>query len=643
MKKNSFETILYSVAGVAILLVIVVAFNALTATVKQRVDLTKEKAYTLSAGTKAILQKLDTPVKIRFYYSSSENGTADTIFLKTYAQHVQDLLAEYKQVAKGKIILEQYDPKPDSDAEDSARLDGVEGQMLPTGEKFYLGLAVSMLDTKEAIPFLPPNRERLLEYDLSRAITRVGTVEKPVVGIMSPLPVFGSPGNPMMMRMGQQGGQEPWALVSELKSDFTVKQVEMTADKIDDSIKVLLVIHPKEITDQAQYAIDQFIMRGGKLIAYLDPSSVVDSRGQNPMMGQMPSGGSSLDKLLKAWGVQFDTSKVAADLNYKMRLMGRNNQPADAPAFMAVAGAGINKDDVATSEIDDVWIPLGGVFTGTPVTGLKETVLLKTTKESQLVDGMMASMGGEAILNDFKASGTEYPVAIRLTGKFKTAFPDGKPKEAKDPKDEKKDEPKPAEEKKADDTVKETKGDNTVVLFGDSDMLYDQFALRQRQTILGPMGLEPANGNLILAQNLIDQVAGDNNLIAVRSRATVSRPFTRIREMEAKAQENSQSKLKEFEESQRETEQRLSELQKGKEGNGQRFILSPEQQAEIEKLKKKAADINRQLKLERKNLAHDKIALENKLKWENILVMPVVVVMLGIGLAVVKRKRTSAK
>jgi ABC-type uncharacterized transport system involved in gliding motility auxiliary subunit len=640
MKKNSFETILYSVAGVAILLVIVVAFNALTATVKQRVDLTKEKAYTLSAGTKAILQKLDTPVKIRFYYSSSENGTADTIFLKTYAQHVQDLLAEYKQVAKGKVIFEQYDPKPDSDAEDSARLDGVEGQLLPTGEKFYLGLSVSMLDTKEAIPFLPPNRERLLEYDLSRAISRVVTPEKPVVGIMSALPIFGAPSNPMMMRMGQQG-QEPWALVSELKSDFTVKQVEMTADKIDESIKVLLVIHPKEITDQAQYAIDQFIMRGGKLIAYFDPTSVVDSRGQNPMMGQMPGAGSSLDKLLKAWGVQFDTTKVAADLNYKMRLMGRNNQPADAPAFMAVAGSGINKDDVATSEIDDVWIPLGGVFTGTPVSGLKETVLLKTTKESQLVDGTMASFGGENILNDFKASGTEYPLAIRLAGKFKTAFPEGKPKEVKDPKDDKKDEVKPVE--KADETLKETKGDNTVVLFGDADMLYDQFALRQRQTILGPMGFEAANGNLILAQNLVDQVAGDNNLIAVRSRATVSRPFTRIREMEARAQQNSQSKVKDFEESQRETEQRLNELQKGKESNGQRFILSPEQQVEVDKLKKKAASISAQLKQERKNLAHDKIALENKLKWENILIMPVVVVVVGMGLAVVKRKRTSAK
>src|SRR6185437_4372488 len=152
---------------------------------------------------------------------------------------------EYKQVAKGKIILEQYDPKPDSDAEDSARLDGVEGQLLRSGEKFYMGLSVSMLDSKEAIPFLDPGRERLLEYDLSRAISRVVTPEKPVVGVMSPLPVFGHPGNPMLARLGQGGaGQDPWVLINELKGDFNVKQIEMTAPKIDDDVKVLVVIHP---------------------------------------------------------------------------------------------------------------------------------------------------------------------------------------------------------------------------------------------------------------------------------------------------------------------------------------------------------------------------------------------------------------
>jgi ABC-type uncharacterized transport system involved in gliding motility auxiliary subunit len=638
MKRNSYETFVYSVAGVAILVVILVAFNALTATFKERVDLTKDKAYTLSAGTRAILKKLDSKVKLRFYYSSSAEIPSELIGLKTYAQEVKDLIDEYKQAANGKIIIEQYDPKPDSDAEDSARLDGVEGQMLPSGEKFYLGLSVSLLDAKEAIPFFAPDRERLLEYDLSKAISSVANPEKAVIGVMTPLPVFGAPMNPMMMRMGQQG-QEPWSIIGELKSEYTVKQVEMTADKIDDDIKVLVIIHPKEITDTAQYAIDQFVMRGGKLLAFLDATSLVDSRNEQQLGGmQMPGGGSTLDKLLKAWGLTFENTKVAADLNYKMRLMGRNNQPQDAPAFLSVTGDGINKDDIATSEIKDVWMPFSGVFTGTPVAGLKETVLLKTTKDSQLVDGMSASFGGDNVMNDFKPSGTEYALAVRLTGKFKSAFPDGKPKdEKKDDKDK-----KPADEPKSGDSLKETKSDNTVVLFGDADMLYDQFAIR-KQNFLGMVMQEPMNGNLSLAQNLVEQLGGDSNLISVRSRAAVSHPFTRIQQMEAKANEAYQSKIKEFEDSKRETQEKINQLQSAKDPNQQRFVLSPDQQKELENLRRKAAETNMKLKEEKKSLAKEKESLQNTLKWTNILGVPAVVAITGLCLAGYKRKRTSAQ
>ena len=207
MQKKSFQTILYSTAGVAGMLVILIAFNFITGLGRTRIDLTREKAYTLSAGTRAILRKIDTPIHIKLYCTRGEAATPETVALRDYAQQVEDLLTEYKQASKGKLIIEKYDPEPDSDAEDSARMDGVEGQMLPNGERFYLGLAVTMLDVKEAIPFLSPSRERLLEYDLSRAISRVITPDKPVVGLMSPLPLFGMPSNPMMARMGQQGSQ----------------------------------------------------------------------------------------------------------------------------------------------------------------------------------------------------------------------------------------------------------------------------------------------------------------------------------------------------------------------------------------------------------------------------------------------------
>ena len=207
------------------------------------------------------------------------------MFLKGYARKVEDLLAEYKQVAGGKLKIEKYDPQPDSDAEDSARLDGLEAQPLPGADRFYLGLAVKCADQVQAIPFLAPNRERLLEYDLARAIARIVNSGEAVVGLMSPLPVFGMPSNPMMMQMGQQGSQ-PWTIVNELKNDFNVKRVGMDVDKIDDDIKVLLVIHPKDITDKAQYAIDQFIMRGGKLVAFLDAACLADNRQQNQMMAE---------------------------------------------------------------------------------------------------------------------------------------------------------------------------------------------------------------------------------------------------------------------------------------------------------------------------------------------------------------------
>ena len=640
MKKKTIETILYSTGGVLAMALILIAFNVVAGAFKERVDLTKEKAYTLSQGTRAILNKLDTPVKIRFYCSQGETAP-ETVYLKSYAKRVEDLLAEYKQIAKGKLIIEKYDPQPDSDAEDSARLDGVEGQALRNGDRFYLGLAVSLLDEKQSIPFLDPGKERLLEYDLSRAISRVITPEKPVVGVMSPMPVFGMPSNPMMARMGQQG-QQPWVIITELKNDFDVKHVAMDVDKIDDDVKVLLVIHPRDITDKTQYAIDQFIMRGGKLVAFLDPLPMVDSREQNQMLGNIPNSGSNLDKLLKAWGLSFDTAKVVADMNFKMQLAGRGGQPQDAPAVLSVTADGINKDDIVTSQIDNLWLPYAGAFTGTPVQGLKETVLLESTKDSQLVDGFMANLSGENVMKEFKPSGTQYALAVRLTGKFKTAFPNGKPEEKKPEEKDKKDADKKDTETKTDDSLKETKQDNTVILVGDADMLYDRVALQPIQTLFGT-AYAPANGNLSFVQNAVEQLTGDNNLIAVRSRATQNRPFTRIRAMETAANEKFQSEIKRLEDSKSEAQRKINELQQQKKDKDQRFILSPEQTAELAKLRKEEVETGKRLKQVQKDLRKEVVSLQTRVKWINILAVPAAVTASGIALAFVKRKKTSAK
>src|SRR5436309_1889686 len=300
MKHKKLEAVLYSAAGIAATLVIVIVINFIVSSMRIRVDLTAEKIHTLSDGTKAILKKIDGPVEIRFYVSQGENVD---VMVKTFAQRVEDLLSEYRRLAHGKIELKKLDPQPDSEAEESAKLDGIEPQGSPmSGEQYYLGLAVSHLDQKFPLPALSPQREKLLEYDLSRAISRVASPIKPVIGVMSSLPVFGQPMNPMMMRMGQQGGSEPWIFITELQQDFTVKRVEMDADKVEDDIKVMLVVHPKDIPDKGLYALDQFVMRGGRLIACLDAHCLLDNRAQqNPMMGQMGGGSSNLEKLLKAW------------------------------------------------------------------------------------------------------------------------------------------------------------------------------------------------------------------------------------------------------------------------------------------------------------------------------------------------------
>ena len=473
----------------------------------------------------------------------------------------------------------------------------------------------------------------LLEYDIARAISRVANPTKPVVGVMSPLPVGGGGMNPMMMRMGQQG-QQPWVFYTEMQRDFTVKSVEVTADKIPDDVKVLVLIHPRQLSDAAQFAIDQFVMRGGKLIAFLDPLCVLDKQSQ--MMG--PPSSSSLDKLLKTWGLSFDSTKVVADMDF----VGRTRQ-GRAPSVLQLTEKAVNKDDVLTGDVDNVLMVFAGAFSGTPVAGLTQTVLIHSSKNSQLVDPMTAQMGGEEVIKTFNASGTEFPLAVRLAGKFKTAFPEGKPKAP----DAKPEEGKPEEKKDqpADQSLKESAEDNAVVLVGDCDMIQDQVAVTEAVNPFGGQRMVmPQNGNLAFGQGAVEQLTGDNNLITVRSRASRERPFTVVKKMQADAEANYRTKIKDLETGLADAQKKLGELQRSKGAeNGQRFILSPEQQTEIANFRKKETDVKQQLKTERKKLRADIDSLENRVKWANIAGMPAVVTVGGILFAMMRRKREAAR
>ena len=628
MQKKGTETLLYSAGGVIALAVILIAANFLLGAFNARVDLTEGNVYTLSPGTRAILSKLEAPVKIRFYYSQGSNAVP--VGLKTFAKRVEDLLAEYRAASGGKVTVEKFNPEPDSDAEDSANLDGIDGQMTNTGDKFYLGLSVSFLDQKAAIPVLAPDRERLLEYDITRAISQVSTLKKPVVGLMSALPVLGRPLNPVL----KQQPTEPWVLATELKRVFDVREVKMDTEKIDDDIKVLLVIHPRNLSETTEYAIDQFVLRGGKLIAFVDPYAYFDQQPdlQNPFGGQQ-AGQSMFYNLFKAWGIDMNMGKVVADLTY-----ASGEGPRLLPTLLSLNQHALNQDDVVTSQVGTLLVPFGGAFSGKPAEGISQTVLAHTSKNSMLVDLIIATLSGEPSTRGFEPSGQEMPIAIRLTGKFKTAFPEGKPKPFM-PRDEKKVEKKEAAP--AAPQLKESAEENSVVLVSDVDLLTDNAAV-EVQDVFGQRLVVPRNGNLNLALSLVEHLSGDQNLISLRSRAAFTRPLTVIRDMEARAQQTYLGKIKELEDSLNKTQEKLQDLQKGR-GGAQATILTPEQQAEIENFRKAAAETRRDLKEVRKNLREETDTLQFWTKVVNIGLVPLLIAIAGLMLALIQRRRVRAR
>jgi ABC-type uncharacterized transport system involved in gliding motility auxiliary subunit len=419
-----------------------------------------------------------------------------------------------------------------------------------------------------------------------------------------------------------------------------VRDIPMTVEKIDEDVKVLLALYPKDLSDNAQYAIDQFILRGGKLIAFVDPLSIADSRNnsQNPLQRASASG-ATLEKLFKAWGIEFDLAKVVSDQNYKTRIGGRNG-PQEAPAVLSLTPDAIDAGDVATGNLDNLLLAYAGAFAGTPVAGLKQTVLLHSSTNAMLTDKMLAEFGGGDD-KDFKSADKKFPLAVRLTGKFKTAFPEGKPG-AKPPgaDADKKDQPAKAEPA-ADGSLKESKDENTVILVGDSDLLFDPVAVTV-QNLFGQKILIPNNQNLTLAQGLVEQLSGDSNLIAVRSRATQNRPFTLIKSKEQEAEAAFRSKIKGLEDGLQETQTKLNELQRNKD-KGQRFVMSPEQQAELAKFRQKEVEVKRELKQLQKTLRREVDSLRTSWKWANILLMPLAVAVSGLVVALYKRKKTAAK
>jgi ABC-type uncharacterized transport system involved in gliding motility auxiliary subunit len=617
---RKYDTLVYSAVGLAALFLILVAFNYLASATAVRADLTEGKLYTLSDGTRRILHELKSPVKLKLYIS---RGETVPVQLRSFAQRVEDTVQEFKSVAGPKLQVEIYHPQPDSEEEDAAQLDGIEPQQLVSGDNFYLGIAVSRLDRKESIPTITPQRERLLEYDLARAISRVASPRQTKVGLMSTLPVLGEKFNPMT-----RSSSDPWVLASELKREFDVEQVNMTASEIPKDINVLLLIHPRDITPQSEFALDQFVLRGGKLIAFVDPYAYFDQLPTPP--GMPPQGGTSstLPTLFKAWGLEMNPDKVIADVVYASGSAQRYT-----PTVLSLNRTAFNRDDVVTSQIETLLYAFGGAFHVRPVAGLKVTDLVTSSANSMLVDDANATAAGDAATKDFKPSGTSLPLALRLSGRFKTAFPEGRPPAPGEKPD--------ASNKSAEPRLRESAKDNAVILVADTDMLQDPAAV-DVQDVLGRKIVVPSNGNLAFALGMIEQFAAGDELISLRSRASSFRPLTVVRELEANAQKQYFGKIRALEDELKKTTDKLEELQKAQ-GPGAKSsqILTAEQQAELDKFRKTVAQTKLQLKEVRKNLRRDSEALVFWTKVANIALMPLLVALFGVIVALVRRRRAA--
>lgn len=631
MSPKKLEAIAYSTGGALALFLILVGFNFIVGLGNVRMDLTDEKLHTLSDGTKSILEEIDGEVEVRFYLTQDDSTPVP---LKSFAKRVEDLLDQYKEASGGNLIVKRLNPEEFSDAEDSAKLDGITPQRLRTGDPLYFGVAISFLDSTETLPVLTMQREHLLEYDISRAISNVLTPKKAKIGVLSGLPVMGGAPTPQMMQRGQMQGSEPWMLVTLLKQDFEVEEVSTSATEIPD-LDVLLIIHPKELSDETLYAIDQYILGGGRVIGMLDAMPIEDPSGINQqMMGMNLSPASSLGKLMDTWGLKLDGQKVLADLSYPTQVGGGGGQAVNNPAVLSLPEEAFDQDDVVFSQVSNIILPLAGAFTGDAAAGLTKTVLMKSSDKAALVDRISAQMSPQSIKDKFTASDEPLAIAVRLSGKFKTAFPDGKPKS---------DEAAEGEEKKDDTSahLTESATENSIILIADADFCADRFSVRV-QNFLGQRMLSYINGNLNLVQSLVEQMAGDNRLIGSRSRAIKVRPFTVVKEKEAEAQEKFQAKIKESQDKIQELERKLNELQRNKQDD-QKFIMSPEQQAEIDNFQEEQVAQRKKLKEVQKELRKDIDSLQNGIKVVNIAGIPFIVALLGIGVFIFKRSRNSAK
>jgi ABC-type uncharacterized transport system involved in gliding motility auxiliary subunit len=631
--------------GIALAAVLFGAFNMISnaALRSARFDLTDHKLYTLSDGTKNVLANLAEPITLRFYLSKKLATGLPGI--KGYATRVQEMLEEYAQIAGNQLVLQVMDPEPFSEEEDRAVAYGLQGVPLDNGStQFYFGLAgTSSTDELEVIPFFQPEREEFLEYDLTKMIHTLAHPKKKVLGLISSLPIDGGGGMPMMQ---QSGGSQPWLIVTHIEQMFEIKKIEPTVSEIPGDVSVLMVVHPKTLGDPILYAIDQFVLHGGHAMIFVDPLAESDSGGGNPMnpMGGGPRN-SDLPKLFDAWGLEMVKGKVLGDLPLAKKVQIQQQarmQVVDYPVWIDFRPEHFSGDDIVTAQVPAITMASAGILQKKGEVGTELTPLIQSDEAAMKIDASRLSFMPDigSILSSYKPEGEKMIVAARVTGKVKTAFPDGQPAEPVTEDDP--NSPPTSETEKAEPTphVAESKDPINVIVVADTDILQDKF-WAQVQNFFGQRIGIPTSGNGTFVTNALDNLTGSNDLISVRSRAGYSRPFTLLRALQQDAEQQFRQKEQALQERLKATEKKLQDLQSQKpEGNA--MIMSTEQQKAMATFRKDLVQVRKELRNVQHELGKNIESVESWVKFINIGLVPVLIGIVGVWMSSSRLRKKSA-
>jgi len=644
---------LMTTTGVVLAIVLLLALNMLASRLlgPARIDLTENRLFTLSDGTRGILASLDEPVTLRFYLSRRELGRVPGI--GGYADRVRALLNEYQRLAGDKLTVQVIDPEPFSEEEDRAVGYGLRGVPLGLDEGiFYFGLAgTNSVDDEEVIPFFTAEREQFLEYDVTKLVYNLTSPTQKIVGLLSSLPIEGQ-GPPMQAAMGGMGPQ-PWMVVEQIRQLFELRSLHPKLDEIPEDVDVLMLVHPQALPPEALYAIDQYVLRGGRVVAFVDPYSETQQDAMaGGFMQPVASRRSEIDDLLTAWGVTLADDVVGdLDLALKVRMeQGGRLLTFDYPVWMNITPDTFDHDDIVTGDLGNLGFGTPGYLEPADGATTAFTPLVSTTPQaSQFTSAQVAAVTTDPrdLLDHYTPQGRPYTVVARVSGKVRTAFPDGRPL----PELSEADTSETAEEEDdatADDSVpkaehlSESAEDAQIIIVADADMLEDRFWVVV-QEFLGSRVAIPSAANSMLVINALDNLTGSEDLISVRNRGTFIRPFTRVVALRQQAERAFRAKEQELIAQLEETERRLVELEESNQGN-ETLILTDAQRDELVRFRQERVRIRKELREVRRQLRADIEALESWLKFANIGLVPILIGLSGLaaGLLRLRRRRIAS-